>query len=285
MSAHAASEHLESTSKDTSELNEERHATTSSLHPTTADDDESTEEVWEDALEEVNASNPAAPIKPIDLRELLHQSMELKDEGNAHFREAVWHDALQAYMSGLSRLPPRPESKEKEKEKEPPVEEKPGDTGPSEVDSMNQLEHECALLRAVLNANIAACHVKMGNHKQAVDACTEALHDDPKYAKALHRRAQANDTISTWTSLTAAEKDYSALLEILPNSSPLLPSIRIALQKLKPRLEKAQKEETEEMMGKLKDLGNSVLGRFGLSTDNFQFVPNGQGGYSMNFVK
>ena len=26
-------------------------------------------------------------------------------------------------------------------------------------------------------------------------------------------------------------------------------------------------------------------GNFGLSTDNFQFVPNGQGGYSMNFVQ
>jgi hypothetical protein len=73
------------------------------------------------------------------------------------------------------------------------------------------------------------------------------------------------------------------------------------LQTLKPRVEAAQKRETDEMMGKLKDLGNTVLGgetinytlhithshtgNFGLSTDNFQFVPNGQGGYSMNFVR
>ena len=57
------------------------------------------------------------------------------------------------------------------------------------------------------------------------------------------------------------------------------------------------------MMAKLKDLGNTVLGmhlqkdrrftlndflrlgKFGLSTDNFKFEPNGQGGYGMNFVR
>ena len=27
------------------------------------------------------------------------------------------------------------------------------------------------------------------------------------------------------------------------------------------------------------------LGNFGLSTDNFKFEPNGQGGYSMNFAQ
>ena len=67
----------------------------------------------------------------------------------------------------------------------------------------------------------------------------------------------------------------------------------------------AQEKETAEMMDKLKGLGNTILGtslpreinstiqdtviyflgKFGLSTDNFKFEPNGQGGYSMNFAR
>lgn len=36
-----------------------------------------------------------------------------------------------------------------------------------------------------------------------------ALLDDPTYTKALERRASSNDTINTWTSLTAAQEgDY-----------------------------------------------------------------------------
>lgn len=54
------------------------------------------------------------------------------------------------------------------------------------------------------------------------------------------------------------------------------------------RLERPAKEEREkqkdEMLGKLKDLGNSVLGRFGISLDNFKAVqdPN-TGSYSISY--
>jgi len=147
------------------------------------------------------------------------------------------------------------------------------------------LEQQCAVIRSILNANIAACHVKLGDHAASVQSCTDSLLDAPTYAKALHRRATSNDAIGTWSSLSAAEKDYRTLLDTLPSSSPLLPSIRSSLTTLHPRLERAQKAETDEMISKLKGLGDSVLGRFGLSTNNFQFTPNGQGGYSMNFVQ
>ena len=131
-----------------------------------------------------------------------------------------------------------------------------------------------------------------------------ALLDDPIYVKALQRRATSNEKIGTWSSLSSAQEgrsitiqiqifqvefismtDYQTLLDLLPSTSPQLPEVRRSLQSIKPRAEQAQKKEMGEMMDKLKGLGNSVLGNFGLSTDNFKFEPNGQGGYSMNFVK
>ena len=46
-----------------------------------------------------------------------------------------------------------------------------------------------------------------------------------------------------------------------------------------------QEKEKDEMLSKLKDLGNSLLGNFGLSTDNFKFDPQDGGGYSMRFER
>jgi len=59
------------------------------------------------------------------------------------------------------------------------------------------------------------------------------------------------------------------LLQILPPSSPQLERIRQSLQRLKPRIEAAQKRETAEMMDKLKGLGNSLL-----SARNVRLSPN-----------
>jgi hypothetical protein len=42
----------------------------------------------------------------------------------------------------------------------------------------------------------------------------------------------------------------------------------------------------EEMLGKLKDLGNTILGNFGLSLDNFKAVKDPQtGSYSISFQR
>jgi hypothetical protein len=46
-----------------------------------------------------------------------------------------------------------------------------------------------------------------------------------------------------------------------------------------------RKQMTDEMMGKLKEVGNSFLGLFGLSTDNFQLQQSDGGGYNIQFKK
>jgi hypothetical protein len=46
-----------------------------------------------------------------------------------------------------------------------------------------------------------------------------------------------------------------------------------------------KKQMMDETMGKLKDLGNSFLGMFGLSTENFKLQQNQGGGYNIQFQK
>lgn len=100
-----------------------------------------------------------------------------------------------------------------------------------------------------------------------------ALKDNPVYVKALTRRAASNEVLDTWSSLTSAQEgksyyerhvftnlcsDYEKLLTLSPPSD--VGKIRAALNKVKPRAEAAQKREMSEMMGKLKGIGNSILG-------------------------
>ncbi|KAF8323501.1 uncharacterized protein EI90DRAFT_3019857 [Cantharellus anzutake] len=276
------------------------------------EEEQSGDEKWEDAQEtivlgkddDVAASSSLDPeAKVAELWAWIDAADKLKEEGNKLFRESNWPQAIFHYEEGIRILPPRPvasTSQEKDRAPDDTGEElSPSPSAPeqasanppedntreSEDEPLTLAEKQCSIIRSMLNSNIAACHVKMGNHPEAVASCTESLLDVPTYSKALHRRATSNEVIGTWTALSQADKDYKTLLETLPANSPLLPNVRIASRKLSPRLEQQQKKEMNEMLGKLKEVGNTMLGHFGLSTDNFQFTPNGQGGYSMNFVQ
>jgi hypothetical protein len=102
------------------------------------------------------------------------------------------------------------------------------------------LEERCKKARAIMNANIGACFVylasismlfsithsqhsirvnmmtlsrpvlKVGRYVHSDDPLPltyiPALQDDPKYIKALQRRASANEKINTWSSLTNAQE-------------------------------------------------------------------------------
>lgn len=59
-----------------------------------------------------------------------------------------------------------------------------------------------------------------------------------------------------------------------------------AVARLQPVVAQKQEKLKEEMLGKLKDLGNMVLGKFGLCCDNFKLDkdPN-SGGYSIRFER
>jgi hypothetical protein len=103
----------------------------------------------------------------------LVEAEELKQDGNGLFRLNRWNEALERYRSGLARLPkrcpPAPPATTHNEESDPPQAAGGVTSGtPTKVDgqptssaSANALERECAKTRSVLNANIAACHVKL----------------------------------------------------------------------------------------------------------------------------
>ncbi|RKP09029.1 hypothetical protein THASP1DRAFT_29180 [Thamnocephalis sphaerospora] len=193
-----------------------------------------------------------APVEAMlteeELQEVVARVEALKKDGNDAFGHARYDDAKEKYREGIQLCPSqqRPE------------------------------------LAAVLWANLAACELKQEQAAEAARSCDNALELHPAYAKARLRRAQANERVGSYVALKSALADYEQVKEESPD---LAAACNAALARLPAKIKVQEEREKEEMMGKLKDLGNTILGKFGLSLDNFQMTPNGGegGGYSMSF--
>ncbi|KAL8150894.1 hypothetical protein V2J09_020702 [Rumex salicifolius] len=120
-------------------------------------------------------------------------------------------------------------------------------------------------LRSICHANRAVCFLKQGNYQETVKECTKSLELNPVYEKALIRRAEAHERLEHYEEAIADPSNDHARRSIVR----LEPLAREKMEKMK-----------EEMIGKLKDLGNSVLGRFGMSVDNFKVVKDPNTGSS-----
>lgn len=133
--------------------------------------------------------------------------------------------------------------------------------------------------RAIMYSNRAACKLRLEDKEEAIRDCTKALDLHPHYTKALLRRAELYEATDK---LEDALKDFEKVLELDPSQH----SARAACLRLPDQIKERNEKLKEEMMGKLKELGNMVLRPFGLSTNNFQLNqdPN-TGGYSVNFVQ
>ncbi|GMF30034.1 unnamed protein product [Phytophthora lilii] len=127
------------------------------------------------------------------------------------------------------------------------------------------------------NNNRAACLLRLGRTEESVDDCTQAVTLSPTYVKALLRRAEALEKLDK---LEEALADYDAVLKIDP-------TVRTAVkghERLQKIVHERQEKMKAEMLEKLKGFGNTILGKFGLSTDNFQMVQDpATGSYSINF--
>ncbi len=126
--------------------------------------------------------------------------------------------------------------------------------------------------KSVLLTNRATCYFHTQEWDRSIADATSSLAIDPQYWKALYRRGVAHEQKGE---LGSALED----LEQLPDGMVDAKRFSSLRQRRDAQLEK----EKEEMMASLKSLGNSILGKFGMSTDDFKFEKNPEtGAYSIN---
>ena len=130
--------------------------------------------------------------------------------------------------------------------------------------------------RAVFHSNRAACHLALGRYEQCIDDCSVAIDLDSRYVRALMRRAKAYEKLER---LEDAVEDLDAAVAVDSSYTPALQEQRRVKQLYHDKTEKMK----EEMLGKLKGLGNTILGKFGMSLDNFKLTPQEGGGYSVSY--
>lgn len=176
----------------------------------------------------------------------LDQANDARAEGNRCFGAGQYEDALAQYAIALQIAPEMPSSSE---------------------------------IRSICHANSAACLLKLEKYDDAIKECTKALELNPTYMKALIRKAEAHEKLENFEEAIA---DLKKILEL--DSSNV--QARRGIQRLEPLAAEKREKMKEEMIGKLKDMGNSLLGRFGMSVDNFKAVkdPN-TGSYSISFQR
>ncbi len=129
----------------------------------------------------------------------------------------------------------------------------------------------------ILNCNKGICFNKLMEKEKALECFSQALKYNPTYSKALCNRMLLYNSKGDYLE---ALDDYNKLKEIDYNLWKNYSGMEYELQI---KAENKKKEMTNEMLGKLKDIGNSLLGNFGISLDNFKMTPNGQGGYSIQY--
>ncbi|BAM41157.1 uncharacterized protein TOT_030000420 [Theileria orientalis strain Shintoku] len=147
------------------------------------------------------------------------------------------------------------------------------------------------VLRSQLFCNRAACYQALGDWEAAISDCTDALCFDEAYTKAYLRRSAAFEKTNSYQkshsdlekalSLDPSLEYVSFYLHFITFFSPKYSTKKAQLKKL---ADAEFESEKEQMIGKLKDLGNNLLGKIGLSLDNFKVQKNPEtGSYNIQF--
>ena len=124
-------------------------------------------------------------------------------------------------------------------------------------------------LKSICFGNIGLCYFNLEEFEPALEYCEKALGLNNDYTKVRERKIRI-------LMIQGRVKDAKEELEKGKVADDLRKEVEDVAAK------EFEKEKTE-MLGKLKDLGNTVLGKFGLSLDNFKVQQGENGGYNIAY--
>ncbi|GLJ37178.1 hypothetical protein SUGI_0754180 [Cryptomeria japonica] len=200
----------------------------------------------EDGIPSVSENYEDAMTEEQQKQRSLEQASAAKAEGNRLFGAGEFEAALTQYANALDIAPDHPMAND---------------------------------IRSVCYANRGICYYKLNKYEETIKESTKALDLNPAYMKALIRRAEAHEKLEHFEEAIA---DMKKALELDGSNE----QARRTIIRLEPLAAEKREKLKEEMIGKLKQLGDSVLGRFGMSVDNFKAVKDpSTGSYSISFQR
>jgi len=176
--------------------------------------------------------------EPTEVAKNIAKALELKEEGNQHFKEGNYQKAMAAYhqifmyVHGYSAsaggggsaglAPPMGRT-----------------TTPVSPEEMAQIRE----LKVVHHCNLAICQMKHGpKYSKAKDNCTKALAIDGNNIKALLRRGKCHAQMG---GLDEAKADLDRVLELQPDNKDAVRELRL----LKGAFDKQRKKEQKKFAG------------------------------------
>ncbi|KAI7747489.1 hypothetical protein M8C21_025905 [Ambrosia artemisiifolia] len=102
---------------------------------------------------------------------------------------------------------------------------------------------EFANTRNLLNLNVAACYLKMGDCRKSIETCNKVLDANPVHVKALYRRGMAYMEVGDFDE---ARADFNKMMTIDKSSEA---NAKAALLKLKQTQQEAEKKARKQFKG------------------------------------
>eukprot|EP00826_Nyctotherus_ovalis_P033418 TRINITY_DN2707_c0_g1_i5.p1 TRINITY_DN2707_c0_g1~~TRINITY_DN2707_c0_g1_i5.p1 ORF type:complete len:234 (-),score=95.46 TRINITY_DN2707_c0_g1_i5:113-814(-) len=130
--------------------------------------------------------------------------------------------------------------------------------------------------KAAIHFNAGMAYGRIEDINSAINHYSVAVQLKPDYSKAFYQRMMAYQK----------KEEYGSALEDVRKLKELS-FAEVNLKALERELEAKEKEKMEKMknqvFGQLKSLGNSILGKFGMSIDNFKLNQNQDGSYNIAY--